>query len=172
MKPGGPSSVTCRWCSGSVPRMNNLSLVRPARTMPKSSRNSSCLSRSGERMRPHAMSLTLMTGMSLPPSNSKALVEDTTLAARGLYVSTIEGAPPGLERRAQPFSEAAPLGRTEEGAEGKALPVRGEKQPVLPFRALFEDDAQPDRLEAPAALFAVNADPLDIERALGQPHGF
>src|SRR6185437_1886829 len=98
--------------------------------------------------------------------------EDTTQAARGLYVSAGEGPPPGFERRAQPLGEAAPLGRAEEGAKGEALPVGGEKQPVLPFRALFEDDAQPERLEAPAPLLAANPDPLDIERALGEAHGF
>src|SRR5204863_9259813 len=52
---------------GSVPRMYSAVGVRAARIMPKCVRNSSAASRSGDRSRPYARSLTLITAMPLPP---------------------------------------------------------------------------------------------------------
>src|SRR5579862_3084713 len=48
--------------------------------------------------------------------------------------------------------------------------MRGEGEPVLPLFPLLIDDAQPERLEAPAPLLAADRDSLDIERGPGQPH--
>src|SRR5690348_5410902 len=60
------------WCTGSVPRMYSAVLVRSVLIRPKRVRNSSCVSRSGERSRPQAMSVTLITGMSSPVGQEAA----------------------------------------------------------------------------------------------------
>ena len=60
MNLGSPRCVM--WITGSVPvpRMNSLSLVRSTLTIPKSVRNSSATSRSGDCSRPNVMSATLI----------------------------------------------------------------------------------------------------------------
>src|SRR5579862_2727601 len=139
--------------------MKSLSLVRPARVMPKSSRNSSCLSRSGDRKRPQAMSLTLMTGIMFllkrfcPEDNTGGAREPSFARANdparmGREVYLIRGVPQRLtpvgERRFEPQRQLLPFRRTQKGAQTHRLAMRGEREPVLPLFPLLIDDAQPE----------------------------
>src|SRR5262249_36621515 len=46
-----------------------------------------------------------------------------------------------------------------------------QRQPVRAALAVFEDDAQPVRLEPPFAPLAANADPLDRKQVVGEAQG-